>query len=82
MAKVSKKVLSKFETSALKNILSEFFSVGIYADFFNEVLDSKSIEDTDKFFREFAIEHIRDEVTFEDLVESGWCYDDEMDDEI
>ena len=77
----TKKLLEKFTTEDLKHVLREFFnSDGMNFEFVQEVLSAGSISDTDVFFREFAIEHIMDEVSFEDLVESGWCYDDEMDD--
>jgi hypothetical protein len=76
----TKKLLEKFTTEDLKHVLHEFFTKGIYEDFYCEVMSTDNIASTDKFFRDFAIEHIIDEVSFEDLVESGWCYDDEMDD--
>lgn len=80
--KPTKKLLEKFTTEDLKHILHEFFnSDGMNFEFVQEVLSTDSISNTDGFFREFAIEHIIDEVSFEDLVESGWCYEDEMEDE-
>ena len=79
--KPSIEVLNKFTTEQLENILNEFFTLGIYVDFFNDVLVQKEIPDTETFFRAFAVEHIRDEVSFEELVDAGWCFDDEMDEE-
>ena len=77
--KPTNEVLEKFDTQDLHQILYEFFNNdGIDAEFGQLVLDYKEIADVDKFFREFAIEHIRDEVSFEDLVESGWCFEDEQ----
>jgi len=79
--KPTKEVLEKFSTEDLRQILYEFFvNEGIDADaeFGREVLSHNEIPNVDKLFREFAIEHIRDEVSFEDLVESGWCFEDEQ----
>lgn len=76
----TKELLEKFSNQQLENILNEFFTNGIYQEFYGEVMSTDCIASTDEFFRDFAIEHIMDEVSFEDLVESGWCYDDEMDD--
>lgn len=82
MRQVSKEVLEKFTTEDLKNILNEFFnSDGINFDFVQEVLSCESIDNVDKFFREFAIEKIRYEVSFDELVESGWCFEDEMEED-
>lgn len=78
----TKELLEKFSNQQLENILHEFFTNGIYQEFYGEVMSTDHIASTDEFFRDFAIEHIMDEVSFEDLVESGWCYDDEMDDEM
>lgn len=78
----TKKLLEKFTTDGLKNMLDEFFTNGIYQEFYGEVMSTDHIASTDEFFRKFAIEHIMDEVSFEDLVESGWCFEDEMDDNV
>ena len=79
MRQVSKEVLNKFTTEDLKHIANEFLnSDGVNFDFVQEVLSCESIENVDKFYREFLIEKIRDEVPFEELVESGWCFEDEM----
>lgn len=81
MKQVSKEVLNKFTTEDLKHIVNEFFnSNGINFDFVQEVLSYKSIDNVELFYREFLIEKIREDVSFEELVESGWCFEDEMDD--
>lgn len=78
--KPTKEILNKFSNAQLGQIIREFFTKGIYEEFYGEVMSTDHIASTDEFFRDFAIDHIHDEVSFEDLVESGWCYDDEMDD--
>lgn len=81
MSKPTKELLNKFTTENLKHVLNEFFnSNGINFDFVQEVLSCESIDNVEGFFREFAIEKIREEVSFEELVESGWCFEDEMED--
>ena len=76
----TKEILEKFSNAQLGQIIREFFTNGIYKDFYDEVMSTDCIASTDEFFRDFAIDHIRDEVSFEELVESGWCFEDEMDD--
>lgn len=81
MRQVSKDVLNKFTTEDLKHIANEFLnSNGINFDFVQNVLSYENIFDVQLFYREFLIEKIIDEVSFEELVESGWCFEDEMDD--
>lgn len=81
MGQVSKKVLEKFTTDDLKHIVNEFFNAGIYFDFVQEVLSCESIDNVEGFYREFLIQKIRDEVSFEELVEAGWCFEDEMEED-
>lgn len=77
--KVKREILEKFDTEDLRQILYEFFvNEGIDAEFGREVLSHDEIPNVEEFFRNFAIEHIRDEASFEELVESGWCFEDEM----
>ena len=81
MAKVTKEILEKFSTDDLKHIVNEFFnSDGINFDFVQEVLSYENISNVQLFYREFLIDKIIDEVSFEELVEAGWCFEDEMDD--
>lgn len=77
--KVEREILEKFDTEDLRQILYEFFvNEGIDAEFGREVLSHDEIPNVEELFRNFAIDHIQDEVSFEELVESGWCFDDEM----
>lgn len=81
MAKVTKEILEKFSTEDLKHIANEFFnSNGINYDFVQEVLSYENISNVQLFYREFLIDKIIDEVSFEELVEAGWCFEDEMED--
>lgn len=81
MKQVSKDVLNKFTTEDLKHIVNEFFnSDGVNFDFVQEVLSYENIKNVQLFYREFLIDKIIDEVSFEELVEAGWCFEDEMDD--
>ena len=81
MAKVTKEILEKFSTDDLKHIVNEFFnSDGINFDFVQEVLSYENIKNVQLFYREFLIDKIIDEVSFEELVEAGWCFEDEMED--
>lgn len=81
MTQVSEDVLNKFTTEDLKHIANEFLnSNGINFDFVQEVLSYKDISNVQLFYRDFLIEKIREDVSFEELVESGWCFEDEMDD--
>lgn len=79
MRKPTKELLNKFTTEDLKHVVKEFFnSDGINFDFVQEVLSYENIFNVENFYREFLIEKIIDEVSFEELVESGWCSEDEM----
>ena len=81
MSKPTKEILEKLSTEDLKHIVSGFFnSDSINFDFVQDVLSYENIFDVQLFYREFLIEKIIDEVSFEELVESGWCFEDEMDD--
>lgn len=81
MRKPTKEILEKFSTEDLKHIVNEFFnSDGINFDFVQEVLSYENIFNVQLFYREFLIDKIIDEVSFEELVESGWCFEDEMED--
>lgn len=81
MRKPTKELLNKFTTEDLKHVVNEFFnSDGINFEFVQEVLSCESIDNVELFYREFLIEKIIDELSFEELVESGWCFEDEMDD--
>lgn len=81
MSKPTKELLNKFTTEDLKHIVNEFFNAGIYFDFVQEVLSYENISNVHLFYREFLIEKIIDEVSFEELVESGWCCGDEMEED-
>ena len=82
MRKPTKEILEKFSTENLKHIAYEFFNSDMLNfDFVQEVLSYENIFDVELFYREFLIEKIRDEVSFEELVESGWCFEDEMDED-
>ena len=79
--KPSREILEKFDTTTLINILNDYFTEGIYRNFFMEFCDEEKIENTDTFLRDFIIRNIMEDVSFEDLVESGWCFEDEMDED-
>ncbi len=82
MRKPTKEILEKFSTENLKRIAHEFFkSDRLNFEFVQDVLSYENIFDVELFYREFLIEKIIDEVSFEELVESGWCFGDEMEDE-
>lgn len=82
MRQVSKEVLNKFPTEDLKRIANEFLnSNGVNFDFVQEVLSYENISNVQLFYRDFLIEKIRDEVSFEELEESGWCFEDEMEED-
>lgn len=74
---VQKELIEKFTTEQLYQIVDEFFSQHFWVDFANEVLGETSIPDVEEFVRNYCIEQIADNCTKGELVESGWLFEDE-----
>jgi hypothetical protein len=74
---LDKKLLEKFSNDQLKEIINEFFTQHIWVDFANELLNHYRIGNVWQFARQFYIEQISENCTKEELIESGWLFDDE-----
>lgn len=74
---IKKELIEKFETSTLYQIVDEFFSQHFWVDFANEVLGEKKIENVEEFARKYCISQICENCNKDELVESGWLFDDE-----
>ena len=74
---VARELIQKFETSDLYNIVDEFFTQHFWVDFANEVMGETSIPDVQEFTRNYCITQICENLTKNELVESGWLFDDE-----
>ena len=74
---IEKEIIEKFSTSDLYNIVDEFFTQHFWVDFANEVIGETSIPNVEEYVRKFCIAQISENCTKEELVESGWLFDDE-----
>ena len=74
---VKRELIQKFETPDLYNIVDEFFTQHFWVDFANEVMGETSIPDVQEFTRNYCITQICENLTKNELVESGWLFDDE-----
>ena len=78
---VARELIQKFETPNLYNIIDEFFTQHFWVDFANEVMGETSIPDVQEFTRNYCITQICENLTKNELVESGWLFDDEGEEE-
>ena len=78
---VKRESIEKFETSDLYNIIDEFFTQHFWVDFANEVIGETSIPNVEEFVRNYCITQICDGCTKEELIESGWLFDNEGEEE-
>jgi len=78
---VKRELIEKFETSDLYNIVDEFFTQHFWVDFANEVIGETSIPDVQEFTRNYCITQICENLTKNELIESGWLFDDEGEEE-
>jgi hypothetical protein len=78
---VKRELIEKFEMSDLYNIVDEFFTQHFWVDFANEVIGETSIPNVEEFTRNYCITQICDGCTKEELIESGWLFDDEGEEE-
>lgn len=71
---VKKELIEKLTTEQLRAIINEFFVEHFWVDFSDEVLSLPYVE---TFARDYFIDQICDSCTKEELVESGWLFEDE-----
>ena len=74
---VQKELIEKLTTEQLRAIVNEFFIEHFWVDFSDEVLGETSIPNVEEFARDYFIEQICDNCTKDELVESGWLFEDE-----
>ena len=78
---VSRELIEKFETSDLLQIVNEFFTQHFWVDFASEVMCETSIPNVGEFTRNYCITQICENLNKNELVESGWLFDDEGEEE-
>jgi len=74
---IKKELIEKFSTADLYNIVDEFFTQHFWVDFVNEVLGETTIPNVEEYVRKFCIAQICENCNKDELVESGWLFEDE-----
>lgn len=74
---IQKEIIETFTTSDLYNIVDEFFTQHFWVDFAYEVICETSIENVEQYVRKYCIAQICEYCTREQLIQSGWLFDDE-----